>query len=418
VNLEGLYEKVLQGLAFFWPLYVLGIPAGGFDFTISACLLILLSLIILVRGRFHAFTLGAASLFMGWALLVTVPRYPPSAYLLSWMGLGVMVLPFCGTVPDAIRPREILDALYWGLLASFGFAFYEIAVTLAGLPALQEIFTFGLWAEVRTGTFLGVQRVKSTMAEPAHYARYLVSAYAILDTATLYGYEIRRERLFKAVWLLVLLSTLSLTGVILAGVYVGVRALVRWRRGLRKLFAPRFWVLATTSPFALAGSLYAAGVNPIDLIRLFARRFGDVMEAIQLGIVVGSEGSRIQSTLILFRYLGGQDVLHFFAGEGYSQASSWLIENFGHLPENISSFARGDLHNTFSAVGISTGTVGLLLYLVYISILLTSRRWKVPVPIGAVWLVSHLATGYLIGYHFWLPLLVTACVFRKSNTNK
>jgi hypothetical protein len=413
MNLDRLYSKMLQGLAFFWPLYVLGIPAGGFDFTIPVCLLLLISCIVLIRGRFHSPTLATACVFLAWCLLVTLPRYQPSAYLLSWMGLGAMLLPFCGVIPESLQTEKILDGIYWGAIVSFGFAIYEIAVTLAGLPPLEEIFTFGLWPKVRTAEFLGIQRVKSTMAEPAHYARYLVFVYAILDTATLYGYKIRRDRLFRAVWFLILLSTLSLTSVVLTATYVGVVAVSRWRRGLQKLFVPQFWIYVGLSPFALVGVLYAAGVSPVEVIELFADRFEGVIQAIQFGVVVGSEGSRIQSTLILFRYLGSQDALTFFIGEGYSQASLWLEERFGHLPKNISSFARGDLHNVFSAVGISTGIVGLSLYISYIANLLLSHRWMIPAPIAIVWVVSHFATGYLIGYHFWTPLLLAGCIFRS-----
>lgn len=410
---DRLYETILRSLAFFWPIYVIGFPIGAFHFTVSDGLLIAVGLIILSRGRFLASTLAIISVFMSWSLIVTLPRYEPSMYLLSWIGMGVMLLPFCGVIPDSIRSKKILDALYWGTVLSFGFAAYEIGVSLVGFPSLSEIFTFGLWPHVRTHDFLGMQRVKSTMIEPAHYARYLVFVYAILETAAYRGYTIQYEWLFKAVLLLALISTLSLSGIILLLFYIGIANLARWRQELRKLLFPQFWITALFSFFLLTGSLYAAGVNPIDVVNLFVNRLGDVVEAVQLGIVVGSEGSRIQSTLVLFEYLSKQDSIYFFVGEGYSQASAWLTENYGHLPKSVSSFARGDLHNIFSLIGISMGAIGLILYCCIIANLVFRRGSEIPFPIVALWIVSHFSTGYILGYNFWLPLIIPIVVFRN-----
>lgn len=418
MSFERTFEGSLGALAFLWPLWVVGFPLGGYSFTGATLVFIVLGVLVLARGRFWTRTLWIGTSFLLWTLLTTLPRFPVDSYILSWLGLGVVLLPLFGMYPYTIRARPILDALYWGCLVSFGFAFYELAVSFAGLPPLKKIFPFGLWLEGRTHEFLGITRVKGTMAEPAHYARYLMFAYAILDTATLYGYRIRNALFFKTVWGIALLSTLSLSGIILAFVYFGTTFLVRWRHGLKKLFTARFWGVIAFLPLVLAGSLYAAGVTPYEVYNLFARRIEQVVEVIQVGIVVGSEGGRVQSTLILFRYLADQDLLHFFIGEGWAHFSEWLTERFGHLPEELTSFARGDLHNAYSVVGMSTGVVGLVLFLRLLWNILSSRLRPIPIPIATLWLVSRFGSGYLIWATVWIPLLLSGLIFRKLADEK
>lgn len=412
MNHDRTFERCLQAVAFLWPLWVIGFPLGGYPFTGATFFLVVLGILILIRGLFWTQTLWVGVSFLFWALLSAFLRFPVDSYILSWLGLGAVLLPFFGTHPLTIRAHPILDALYWGCIVTFGFAAYELVLSFASLPPLKQTFSFGLWVEGRTHEFLGLTRVKATMAEPAHYARYLVFVYAILDTASRYGYRIRRESLFKLAWLGALLSTLSLSGLILGFVYFGTAFLVRWRRGLQQLLRTRFWITLASVSLIFIGSLYAAGIVPSDLYNLFSRRLEQVVDVIQLGIIVGSEGARVQSTLILFHYFAGQDFLHFLTGEGWAHVSGWLIEEYGHLPEDLTSFARGDLHNAYSVVGISTGFVGLGLFLRFVWNVLSSRLRPIPIPIAATWLVARLGSGYLIWATVWIPLLLSGLVFR------
>lgn len=412
MKLERTLENSLRATAFLWPLWVVGVSVGGYSFTGATLFLVVLGVLVILRGRFWTQTLRVGGAFLIWVLLSVFLRFSVDSYILSWLGLGAVLLPFFGTYPSGIRARPILDALYWGCLVSFGFAAYELALSFVSLPPLKQIFPFGLWVKGRTHEFLGLTRVKATMAEPAHYARYLVLAYAILDTATLYGYQIRRKFLFRLVWIAALLSTLSLSGIILGFVYLGTAFLVRWRHGLQRLLTTRLWISVFLLPFIFFVSLHAAGIAPSDLYNLFTRRLEQVFEVIQFGIIVGSEGGRVQSTLILFRYFAEQDLIHFLTGEGWAHHDGWLVEKYGYLPEDLTSFARGDLHNAYSVVGISTGFVGLSLFLRFVWNILSSRLRPVPIPIAATWLVARLGSGYIIWATVWIPLLLSSLVFR------
>lgn len=406
------FENLFRGIAFFWPLYVVGLPIGGFDFTLVVLLLVFLSGLVLARGTFWTRTVGLGGLFVGWAFLTAFPRHPVQEYIFSWFALGVMIIPFLGTYPLNIRQRRILDALYWGVVVSFVFAAYEIAINFTSLPPVKKLLPIGLWPEVRTHEYLGLRRIKATMAEPAHYAIYLVFAYGILDFAEDRGYSFKHQVLFKAAWSISLLATLSLSGVILAVSYFAARFLQRWREGVYQLFRPRFWLFLATAPIVLSGALYAVDITPGELFSLFADRLGDVIQVIQLGAVAGSEGSRVQSTLILFEYLGRQDWGHFFFGEGYAQYDIWIQNRYGHLSEQITSLASGSLHNRFSVIGLSTGFIGLLIYIAFAAGLLFSRTRFIPFTISVTWIVAHFAIGSLIGGHLWIPLLITGITCR------
>ena len=44
---------------------------------------------------------------------------------------------------------------------------------------------------------------------------------------------------------------------------------------------------------------------------------------------------------------------------------NWLIERFGH--DELYQFSDGQIFNTFASVGISTGAIGLFIYLIFLN---------------------------------------------------
>jgi hypothetical protein len=125
--------------------------------------------------------------------------------------------------------------------------------------------------------------------------------------------------------------------------------------------------------------------------------------------VKGSEASRARSATIFFEYWASQNWWGALIGEGYGNQSRWLIENFGHMERT--SFARGSVHNNFAYIGITTGVVGLFLYIYNIFVFVKSR-YRVPLSVFGVWVLGHFAMGYLTFYRFWWPLILGAAIFQ------
>jgi hypothetical protein len=412
---ERAYEPLICAIAFSLPLYFLGIPSGGFDFTLLVVLVLVLDALILLNGKFVIGTTRALTIFVVWCFLTAVGRYSPSSYLVSLLGLIAVTFPLCGPVPQNVRPRRVLNGLIYGLLVTFVFAAYEVMINFVGVPPLESFFSYGVWANIRTGEYLGFRRVKATFVEPARYAQYLSLVYAIIDAAGRRGVEIRYRRWLLGGILVALISTLSLSGVIIMAGYFGASFLLNARERLTApLRSEQFWkmTLFVWTPLAV-GIAVMYGDAVAEIAALFRERLDKVVEVIQFGILVGSEGSRVQSTLIMFDYVSGQDWVSVLIGEGYSNAEQWLQENFTFLLGTKASFARGDLHNIFSTVTISTGVVGLSAYVYVLYSVFRQRTRSVPLLFIAVVFVLHFATGYLLYTRLWMTILVAQIIFGR-----
>jgi hypothetical protein len=410
------YEPLICAIAFSLPLYILGTTLGGFDFTLLVVLVLVLDGLILLHGQFVVQSTVAIAVFVGWCFLTAVGRHPPGSYLASLLGFAAFLFPFCGPVPEHVRSRRVLRWLVYGLIVTFVFAAYEIGVNVVGATPLEELFPYGVLAEVRAGEYLGFRRVKATFVEPARYAQYLALVYAILDLAGRNGIEIRHRRLLLASILVVLVSTLSLSGIIIIAGYFGASFLLEARQWLTApLRSERFWKMAlfVWSPLIVGGwVLYGDVVT--EVVQLFLGRLEEVVAVLRLGILTGSEGSRVQSTLVMFDYISNQDWMHVLMGEGYSNAEVWLRENFAFLGAERASFARGDLHNMFSTITLSTGLVGLGLYAAFLVTIFRQKTRSVPLLFITVVFIIHFATGYLLYARFWMMMLVAQIIFGRS----
>lgn len=144
-------------------------------------------------------------------------------------------------------------------------------------------------------------------------------------------------------------------------------------------------------------------------------RLQAAIAAIQLGLVSGSEASRARSATMMFEYWASQDWIRMLVGEGYANYEGWLEQTFPHVGEGLeSSFARGSVHSVFSAVGISTGIVGLFLYLGLIGTVTLRKTASLPLALMALWIVYHFAMGYLIDYKLWWPIIFGVLIFRTQ----
>ena len=425
--MDQLIEKVLQFFAFSLPFALLGGRWGDYVFSAATFFVLFLDILLLLRGRFLKKPLFFFVLFWFWCFLTAVPRYPLSSYGLSLLALGAMALPLCGSIPDTVKGQSVLKALIYGALASFVLAGYEIGVNF-GLPPLTDITSIGLWGTeaVQESVYFGIYRVKAGETEPAHYAHYLVFVYAIVDLAERQGHEIQCPRLLKTTLVFFLLATISLSGLILFVGYQAAAFSLQWRkRIMKKIASVWFWSLLPLVAFFAIGVWQLVGGSISEYAAFTFGRLEVAITSIQSGFVSGksgfvsgSEASRARSATMMFEYWASQDWIHTLVGEGYANYESWLKKAFPYRGKGLeSSFARGSVHSVFSVVGISTGTIGLLLYLGFVRTVTLRRRVYLPTAFLALWTLYNLTTGYLITYQLWWPIILGMLIFRIRRKN-
>jgi hypothetical protein len=410
--LSRLIEWNLKFIAFTLPFQIVGIDAGAYPFSLTVLALGVLNVLLLVRGRFSSRVLAALAVFTGWCLVTAAFRHPPGTYLLSWFGLILVTAPICATYPQQISRKKLLSALVLGAVASFVLATYEVTVAVGSVPPIEDLFPLSI--QPKTGDFLGFRRVKAGMEEPAHYAIYLVLIYAIIDHGQKQNINVPWSQQVKLLTPVFLLTTLSLSGVILFTAYLAVKTL----GNLREVFQVwRLWrsgLLLLSAPIIVAGLVYTVRASGLDeVVVLFASRLDVVIDVVTGGTLTGSEGSRANTIPVMIDYWSSQSWIHLFMGEGYANYSKWLVQEFGYLNPTLSSFARGQINNIFAAIGISTGVVGVLLYLGFLKSIFSRSCIHLPASFIVTWLVMHFASGMLIGVLPWATLLAACIVFRK-----
>jgi hypothetical protein len=111
---------------------------------------------------------------------------------------------------------------------------------------------------------------------------------------------------------------------------------------------------------------------------------------------VSSVGKRLNSIETAFLYLETEGLTEDLAGEGYSNYEFWLENKFVDIYSS-ESIAR-TLQNIFAIIIISTGIIGLFLYIGFLSAVIYPCKKKIGIPFLVLWLAFHFATGHLIIY--------------------
>ena len=405
-------EWNLKIIAFTLPFQIAGIEAGGYPFSLTVLALGALNVLLLVRGRFSSRILAALAVFAGWCLVTAAFRHPPGTYLLSWFGLILVTVPTCAIYPKQVSGEKLLSAIVWGAVASFILATYEVVVAVGVVPPFEDFLSLSI--QPRTQEFLDFRRVKAGMEEPAHYAIYLVLIYAIIDQRQSQGASVPWSRRVKLLTPVFLLTTLSLAGVVLFIAYLTVKVLSNLRGVYRVQSLWRSGLFLLSAPIIAVGLIYVVQISGLyEVVALFAARLDVVVDVVIGGTLTGSEGSRANAIPVMIDYWSSQGWIHFFMGEGYANYSEWLVQEFGYINSVLSSFARGQINNIFAAIGISTGVVGILLYLWFIKSIFSRPNIYLPASFIATWLVMHFASGMLIGVLPWATLLAACIIFRK-----
>lgn len=337
----------------------------------------------------------------------SVFRNPLGVYLMSLTGFAVAFMALLSRPPRAAGSARLMVGFSHGFILSVIVLLLEIASQFAGL---YEVFnSLNPLRDPKLNAhnfFVAYFRPQAGMAEPAHLGIYMAFAFAIFDQS-----KLRRRDLLKILCVVSIGLIGSMVSIALLISYVVPAYASRF-----KLFAFRvqnyqvfgFLLFVVACLVISQSSFFQTAVDTVfsRLERSFA--------AFESGNLSGSEGSRVNSIRVVFDYWEAKGIEGLLIGEGYGNIEPWLIETY--RDEVWSSMARGGIDSQIVAMILSSGLIGLtvylfLLYSVFRAFNFNSRT----ISIASLFLVSLFASGGLLLYWKWQLLFVLLSVTRLNS---
>jgi hypothetical protein len=280
---------------------------------------------------------------------------------------------------------------------------------------------------MRDAEVLGIPRhVKSGFQEPAHYVVYLFLSFVLLDNIKnpkLFFITRRKLNYYKLSIVFFMIVTFSMSGYVVFAVYWITKSALNFKDFLISLALMRGKIVVQTSfksiliiVFLLI--LVSSSFNYVlsSYQNLVRERFLKISDVIGNYNMSGSEASRVNSFFILFKYWNDEGFSGMLVGEGYANYREWLVTNFGQLDRARVSFARGHINNIIGVIGISTGIVGLILFLIFNYSFIYNHKLRN----GFLFMISlflvYFIYDFLIGYLMWA--LINMYIIINSNTQK
>ena len=333
--------------------------------------------------------------------LTSMGRHSPETYIPSLLMLFSVASPICLSRIGREQQKALGIGFIWGLYATLLLVWVQITTQVTGQQALYEtvvnLFRPLEFMAKDHNFFMFYFRPSGAFMEPAHLAIYLVMALFVLD---LIGNR-KSERL-RFLTVLTLFFVGSIVGYVLFIGYLAIRYVPSLRRGFKRLDKKVFEKKAVTATFAVILFVLPAialfdGSTALDHL---VERLLRTVEAVQLGNLSGSEGSRANTIRVLFDYWKLEGLYGFMFGTGYGNSSDWLIQNFRNL-DSWATVSRGSVDSIIVAILISTGFFGGVFYLFFAALCLSRVGRDSFLRFFMFFLLLNMATGFLIAYPIW-----------------
>ena len=269
--------------------------------------------------------------------------------------------------------KKIHKYLIIGFYITIPFVIFELGFDI------QIVNLFSERLEPTRSIYEGINRIRATFTEPSYYAIYLCSLLYIFTNSK----KPPKNHVILMIVICIIL-TFSFGGYLLA-LFIAFKTLRKKIKNLYIYFLLGFGIFVF-NPLIFQILLYRLNLTIISLIT---------------GNYYGSEGSRVNSIIIMFEYFS-TGVKEFLFGEGFTYYSNWLIERFGH--DELYQFSDGQIFNTFASVGISTGAIGLFIYLIFLNSLRKSIYFN-NMDILFFIMIHFLFSG-LQGYFLWSVMIL------------
>ena len=363
-------------------IYLITLPLNAFYFsihnyriTIPLVITALLSIIIiLIRRPVEKKLQLTYFIFIFWIFISTFIRYGIAKYILSIFQFILMTLP---VMVDYNKDdvKDFTKYLLIGFYITIPFALYGLGLNI---PFISDFL--GQRQGPTRKIYEGINRTYATFTEPSYYAIYLnVILYALVDRTK------PPNRYIIPLVLFFIITTFSLGGYILS-LFIGSQYIFKRKRYI-------FYILIVL--------ILIIVVEPVLITRLLIRVRLTIFSLLTHDLY-GSEGSRINSLYVMFKYFMESGKTGLLIGTGFTYYSEWLINMFGNDP--LLHYSTGEIFNTFAAVGISNGIIGLVLYILYINQIRKSHY--ITNKYIQYFIVINFVISGLQGYFLWSILII------------
>lgn len=343
-------------------------------------------------------------LVLWFALTAMANGHGPSLFVKSLAGFVVCMLPFLVRSELLYYRMPVFWGFASGLMVVFGIGALDLLASLTAMPHPHEYLPFPGWSIGGTYEMAGIKRVRALCGEPSGLGRQMVFSFAIL---TFYRPEGSFKQLFKrcasVLCIVFLMLTFSMSGLVLFAAFL---LTYYWRR----IFSIQTWLKYVAGAvfgvvMVLCVFLLSDDLSIVDVYDEYASRIERGISDVRDGRISSSTGMRIQSIVTPLIYVKDQGVKGVFWGEGYANQEYWVYLNFSF--DTRSGLSSGILHNIFSIVFISTGLLGLLLYV----LLILSFSKPKSLVVVTLLILFHFSTGLLLYFDMWILLSLVAGFF-------
>jgi len=379
-----------------FPFHAFGLMIGEYNFNLPTLFHILLFLVYIYTKKNLIFSkkiMPIISFFLFWCLITVYYNQLPFNWIFSFVVFILMVLP----IVLSYRVNDF-DQFYFyvivGFLITVPFSLYDLCVTLLSLQPFGHDSIFFDYS-VR-GWVGGFYRVRATFDEPSFYAIYLCLVFYLLNNK-----RFPYKSIIISLLVFLLVMTLSLTGIAIFSFILAYKV-------INSSVSIKIKTL-----LAITSIIFSIIIFLPNNFQNIISRSNNAVSALLSFNTAGSEESRINSIPVLINYFNSNNS-NPLIGEGYSNYQGWLINNYGsHGKSN--SFARGTIHNAFGVIGISTGIIGLIIYILIFILMGINKilSWN---AILFHWVIQMSYT-LMVGYFFWgiVLLLIVDQKIMKSN---
>ena len=362
---------------------------------------ILILMLITNRSKVRVKPFIFTSFLVVWAVVVTATRYDISTFILTLLGLILMLIPLVIKIP--VPDKVTLLKFYCrGLLLSFIVSYFEFFLALFFKLKFVDILPFIAHKSVghlSDSLNISIDRISSLMTEPSEYSFFLVFGYISLDYLYYKGCLKRSTSiLMKLNIVLFLILTFSISGVTLFSLYLVLTNafLLIQKDGTKSLLRN---ILSFLAVIILVVILIKIIPEVEIAFSSFIDRTNSFLQMNDADNLNTSEGSRFSSLKIAFDSLNSS---YGFVGQGYGQnLSDWIASEYSNTL--YGKRGRGEIYNTYAAIIIGLGIPGLLAFIgiIYQSFKTSKSVNSYQKVFFLVWLAMGFFIGSLLYYSYW-----------------
>ena len=255
--------------------------------------------------------------------------------------------------------------------------------------------------------------------EPSILSIYAVFSFVVFDLLEKSASYKRSHALSKIFCVLIVLFTVSLTGILmlLAHHTVYLMRFIFYNLNFKNLFIILFRLLLITF-FGLIVFLIFPEVfdklysRLVDIINVSSSLSQLNLNAVNLN---SSVGYRLLTVFSIFDYANDGSYFKIFFGEGFLNFHSWIIDRYAFFVGDGTIIEDGDVTNLLAVIFLSGGIIGTLLFGLYVVSLLNKVSLDNKAFLFIFIFCFMLVYGAITEPHLFIFIFIFMTLFNKKN---